>query len=104
MDEQTYKQTNRKSPQITRLFSLTQATALLPPMKTKKNLAAMAQKSGLIQALEINEIKNKWIDIDCQCWPNWLIKGKLISRPILLFNVDNAQNIHKILICIRQIL
>ena len=35
---------------------------------------------------------------------NWLIRGKLISKPILLFNVDNAQNMHKILICIRQVL
>ena len=35
---------------------------------------------------------------------NWLIRGKLISKPILLFNVDNAQNMHQILICIRLVL
>ena len=43
MDEQTYKQ---KISQNYKTFSPTEATALLLPMKTKKNLGAMAQKSG----------------------------------------------------------
>ena len=59
-DKWMSKRTNKqKISPFYKTLSPTQATALLPPMKTKKNLSAMAKKSGLIQAPKIKENKNK---------------------------------------------